>query len=56
VLQLVPEISNTGGRPANLMPLLVIILTSMSKDAYEDYKMHKNDAEENEEKTQVFDR
>jgi P-type E1-E2 ATPase len=28
----------------------------MSKDAFEDYKMHKNDAEENEEKTLVYDR
>jgi len=56
ILQCIPEISNTGGRPANLGPLILIILTSMVKDAKEDWSMHKNDAEENEEKVDVLDR
>jgi P-type E1-E2 ATPase len=55
-LQCIPEVSNTGGRPANLWPLIIIVLTSMVKDGKEDYQMHKNDAEENEEETEVFNR
>jgi hypothetical protein len=49
-------VSNTGGRPANLGPLILIVLTSMVKDLKEDWEMHKNDAEENEEKVEVLNR
>mmetsp|Transcript_18923 Transcript_18923/g.32307 ORF Transcript_18923/g.32307 Transcript_18923/m.32307 type:complete len:105 (+) Transcript_18923:363-677(+) len=29
-------------------PLFIVVLVSMLKDAFEDYKRHKNDAQENE--------
>jgi P-type E1-E2 ATPase len=35
---------------------VIIVLTSMLKDAKEDWAMHKNDAEENEDTTKVFNR
>lgn len=37
---MIPQISITGGKPANLPPLLLVIFTAMIKDAFEDYKRH----------------
>ena len=41
-------ISYSDGVPAMLAPLIVVVLTSMIKDAYEDYNRHRKDKEENE--------
>ena len=41
-------ISISDGKPAMLPPLIVVIVTSMIKDGYEDYKRHCKDSEENE--------
>ena len=54
VLQTIPQISDTGGLPTYLPPLLIIVVLSMIKDAYEDYKRYKSDEEENNKETLVF--
>jgi phospholipid-transporting ATPase len=47
-LELIPEISDTGGSPVPiLLPLSLVLGVSMIKDMYEDYKRHKSDAKEN---------
>lgn len=38
------------------VPLVFVICLSMIKDAYEDYKRHKNDDNENLAKTMVLDK
>lgn len=39
-----------------LVPLVLVILASMIKDAFEDWKRHQNDKKENEEmQTEVYD-
>ena len=55
VLQCIPSISISNGQPAMLLPLLVVIMVSMVKDAFEDYKRSLNDKRENESKLQCFD-
>lgn len=37
------------------MPLAIVVLVSMFKDAIEDYKRHKNDDKENNTIAQVYD-
>lgn len=54
VLQIIPDISNTNSQPLQLVPLMFIIAVSMVKDAFEDYKRHKSDFEENNKETLVF--
>ena len=54
VLQVIPDISNTNNQPLQLVPLSFVILVSMIKDAFEDYKRHKSDFEENHKSTLVF--
>jgi hypothetical protein len=46
-MQMVPVISISGGRPAMLAPLCVVILLTMFKDIYEDLKRHASDRSEN---------
>jgi phospholipid-transporting ATPase len=48
-------ISISDGKPAMAMPLILVIVVSMIKDAYEDYKRAKNDKIENNTKTFVLD-
>ena len=47
VLQMIPSISVTGGSPTILLPLSVVILAVMIKDAYEEYYRYRKDKEEN---------
>ena len=54
LLQMVDEISASGGVPTTYFPLSVIILISALKDLYEDYKRHKSDNEENNKKVEVL--
>jgi phospholipid-transporting ATPase len=42
-MQMIPIISITNGFPAQLMPLIVVVVLSMIKDIFEDYKRHKSD-------------
>ena len=37
------------------LPLSVIVIISMVKDAYEDYQRHASDAQENNKQTLVYD-
>jgi len=55
-MQTVKTISISNGKPVMAVPLAVIILISMCKDAYEDYKRHVSDAEENDKKVEVYDK
>ena len=51
ILQVIPAVSNTNGRPIILVPLTIVILVSMVKDFVEDYKRWKSDAHENNSST-----
>jgi|Transcript_41484 phospholipid-transporting ATPase len=47
VLQTIKVVSISGGEPTMLPPLVLVVLVSMCKDAYEDYCRHCEDAYEN---------
>ena len=47
ILQMVPEISVTGGIPNILLPLIFVLAVSATKDLFEDIKRSKSDKEEN---------
>ena len=46
-MQTIKVISISNGEPTMLPPLVLVVFTSMCKDAYEDYKRHKEDRSEN---------
>ena len=46
-MQCIKSISISNGQPAMALPLGTIVLISMLKDAYEDYKRHQADKSEN---------
>ncbi|KAF4650146.1 hypothetical protein FOZ61_000626, partial [Perkinsus olseni] len=46
-LQMLPWISDSGGRPYILLPLGFVLAVTAVKDGLEDYNRHKADAEEN---------
>lgn len=54
-MNIIPSISNTGGKPIIYIPLVIIILISMLKDVFEDSKRHKSDNEENNREILVFE-
>ena len=54
ILQVIPDISNTNNQPLQFIPLGFIIFVSMVKDAFEDYKRHKSDYEENNKQTLIY--
>jgi hypothetical protein len=47
VLELIPETSDSEGKPAILIPLSFVVGLSMIKDLYEDVKRHLSDRSEN---------
>ena len=47
VLQMLPQISVTGGIPNILLPLVFVLAVSATKDLFEDIKRSKSDKEEN---------
>ena len=47
LMQTVKVISISNGEPTMLPPLVLVVVTSMIKDAYEDYCRHSEDAIEN---------
>ena len=53
-LQIIKEISTSGGVPVTLFPLTFIICISALKDIFEDFKRHRSDYEENNRKTKVL--
>jgi phospholipid-transporting ATPase len=55
-MQMIKVISISDGKPAMLPPMVFVIVTSMLKDGYEDYKRHRDDRAENEELTEVYSR
>ena len=55
VLQIIPQISITGGQPAILLPLMFVCAVSAVKDLFEDIKRHRADDQENNRKTLVLD-
>jgi phospholipid-transporting ATPase len=54
-MQIIPSISISDNKPVMAMPLAIVVLVSMFKDAIEDYKRHKNDDKENNTKALVYD-
>jgi hypothetical protein len=48
-------ISISEGKPAMAFPLFFVVLISMVKDAFEDYKRHEADNKENNSSTSKFD-
>lgn len=46
-MQTIKVISISNGEPTMLPPLVLVVFTSMCKDAYEDYCRHCEDAQEN---------
>ena len=43
IMQCIRDISITNGQPANLPALFFIVVISMVKDAFEDYRRYKRD-------------
>jgi len=39
-MQIIPSISISDGKPAMVLPLTAVVIVSMIKDAFEDYKRH----------------
>mmetsp|Transcript_1437 Transcript_1437/g.936 ORF Transcript_1437/g.936 Transcript_1437/m.936 type:complete len:130 (-) Transcript_1437:2173-2562(-) len=52
-LQMIPAISNSGGYPTMLTPLMFVLVVSMIKDIIEDVQRHKFDNLENNRIVQV---
>jgi phospholipid-transporting ATPase len=46
-LQTIPLISISANKPVMAFPLVVIVIISMLKDAFEDFQRHKSDKQEN---------
>jgi hypothetical protein len=38
-----------------LLPLIIILVASMAKDAYEDHQRYKNDVEDNDKTCELYD-
>ena len=53
-MQTIKSISITNGIPTNALPLTGVVIVSMLKDAFEDYKRHVADREENTSKATVY--
>ena len=53
-MQMITVISISNGQPAMAPPLIFVVILSMIKDAYEDYKRHKEDHSENNAETLIF--
>jgi phospholipid-transporting ATPase len=54
LLQLVPAISISDGKPTMYLPLVIVITISMVKDFIEDLKRHKSDRDENNRHIEVL--
>lgn len=54
ILQVIPEISYTDGKPIIAIPLVIVILISGLKDFFEDYKREIADREQNSKSVEVY--
>ena len=54
-MQMIEKISISAGKPVMAMPLAFVVVLSMIKDAYEDFKRHRADKSENEAIAEVYD-
>jgi len=54
VMQMIPEISISGGMPVIFMPLSLVIMVSAVKDVFEDLRRKKSDIELNNMRTRVL--
>lgn len=52
---MITVISISNGQPAMAPPLAFVVIVSMIKDGYEDYKRHKSDDKENYAMVDVYD-
>jgi phospholipid-transporting ATPase len=55
IMQAIPSISVSDGRPDTFLPLGFIVLVTMIKDSYEDIKRYRADREENTKECQVLE-
>ena len=55
-MQMIEVISISQGQPAMLPPLVFVVVLSMIKDAYEDFKRHREDHNENRALTEIYNR
>ena len=46
-MQTIPSITISNGQPVMALPLTLVVIASMLKDAFEDHKRHKSDKGEN---------
>ena len=53
-MQMIKVISISNGAPVMALPLAFVVVVSMIKDAYEDYKRHREDRSENYAQAQVY--
>lgn len=54
ILQLIPQISNSGSTPVNFIPLTIVVLVNGIKDVVEDFKRKRADFNENNTKSDLF--
>jgi len=54
-LQTIKSISISNGKPAMALPLTVVVIVSMIKDAFEDYKRAQADKKENTAPTKMYE-
>ena len=54
ILQMIPAISVTDGKPTTLAPLSFVMLTVLLKDAYEEFQRYLKDRAENNRPTEVL--
>jgi len=55
ILQCIKEISVTNGKPTVLIPLSIVMLTVLIKDAIEEINRYSQDKKENVREVEVFD-
>lgn len=54
ILQIIPSISVTDGKPTIAIPLTIVFFVNAIKDAIEDWRRHQSDQSENEQLTTII--
>lgn len=54
ILQMIPAISVSEGKPTMFFPLVIVVLVSMVKDFFEDWKRRASDKKENRSQIEVL--
>ena len=54
ILQMIPAISVSEGKPTMFFPLVIVVLVSMVKDFFEDWKRRASDKKENHSQIEVL--